>query len=184
MEYMKLILIYGSPAAGKLTVAKELASLTGYKLFHNHLSVDVVLSVFERGSEPSRRLVTDIRLAIFEEAAQFGIAGIIFTMVYDSSRIAIISRFAKAVEKHGGEVHYVRLRCDEAILYERVNSEERKRHGKITDAETLEEFLETMRPRHPFSRIPGKECLTIDTEETNPKEAASRIASHFGLREN
>lgn len=182
MDNMKLILIYGPPAVGKLTVARELASLTGYKLFHNHLSVDVVLSVFERGSEPSRRLVEGIRIAIFEEAAKFGIEGVIFTMVYDTSRVGMISRLAGAVEKHGGEVSYVRLRCDEAVLYERVKSEERRRHGKITEPETLEEFLETMRLREPFSEVPGKESLNIGTEVMNPKEAASPIASHFGLR--
>lgn len=54
MENMRLVLIYGPPAAGKLTVAKGLAHLTGYKFFHNHLTVDVVLSVFERASKPSR----------------------------------------------------------------------------------------------------------------------------------
>jgi tRNA uridine 5-carbamoylmethylation protein Kti12 len=32
---MKLIFLYGPPAVGKLTVAQELVTLTGYKLFHN-----------------------------------------------------------------------------------------------------------------------------------------------------
>jgi hypothetical protein len=121
---------------------------------------------------------------IFEEAAKFGIEGVIFTMVYESSRIEMISRFAEAVGKHGGEVHYVRLHCDESVLYERVDPEERKLHGKITDSETLEEFLETMKPLHPFSEIPGEESLTIETGEMNPEESALRIASRFGLRGN
>ena len=49
---MNLVFIYGPPGVGKLTVAKELAGLTGYKLFHNHLSIDWVLPVFDFGSDP------------------------------------------------------------------------------------------------------------------------------------
>jgi hypothetical protein len=40
---MKLTFIYGLPATGKLTIAVELAAMTGYKLFHNHLVVDLLL---------------------------------------------------------------------------------------------------------------------------------------------
>ncbi len=36
---MRLVFIYGPPGVGKLTVARELAALTGFKLFHNHLTV-------------------------------------------------------------------------------------------------------------------------------------------------
>jgi tRNA uridine 5-carbamoylmethylation protein Kti12 len=36
---VKLIFISGMPAVGKLTVAQELAKLTGYRPFHNHLTV-------------------------------------------------------------------------------------------------------------------------------------------------
>ncbi|HIJ11483.1 TPA: hypothetical protein HA278_05490, partial [Candidatus Woesearchaeota archaeon] len=47
---MIFVLIYGPMAVGKLTVAKELVKLTGYKLFHNHLTVDLVGSIFEWGT--------------------------------------------------------------------------------------------------------------------------------------
>jgi hypothetical protein len=43
---MRLVFIYGIPATGKLTVAQELAKRTGYSLFHNHLVVDLLLSLF------------------------------------------------------------------------------------------------------------------------------------------
>ena len=38
-----LCLVYGPPAVGKLTVAKEIAARTGYRLVHNHVSIDPVL---------------------------------------------------------------------------------------------------------------------------------------------
>lgn len=78
---MNLIFIYGAPAVGKLTVAKELAEKTGYKLFHNHLTVDLVRSFFEYGSEQAARLSEKFRLEMFEEAAKAKLPGIIFTYV-------------------------------------------------------------------------------------------------------
>ena len=44
---VKLIFVYGLPATGKLTVARELSSLTGYKVFHNHLVVDLLQSTID-----------------------------------------------------------------------------------------------------------------------------------------
>lgn len=46
---MQLIFIYGPPAVGKLSVANALAKLTGYRVFHNHLTIDLVRSIFDWG---------------------------------------------------------------------------------------------------------------------------------------
>ena len=48
---MELLFIYGPAAVGKLTVGRELAKLTGFRHFHNHLTVDAVMAVFDFGSE-------------------------------------------------------------------------------------------------------------------------------------
>jgi len=42
---MKLLFIYGRPAVGKLTVARAVAERTGGRLFHNHLAVNLALSL-------------------------------------------------------------------------------------------------------------------------------------------
>lgn len=39
---MKLVLIFGPQAVGKMTVGQELAKITGLKLFHNHMTIDLV----------------------------------------------------------------------------------------------------------------------------------------------
>ena len=48
---MHVVFLYGPPGVGTLTIGSELARLTGFKLFHNHLSINLVSAVFERDSE-------------------------------------------------------------------------------------------------------------------------------------
>ena len=122
---MKLIFIYGPPAAGKLSVAKELAAATGMKLFHNHLSIDCVGSIFEFGTPPYFKLIDKIRLDVIGEAAREKINGLIFTFVYAHPKDkAFVDRVAQAVEKHGGRICLVQLYCDKSILEDRVLAQE------------------------------------------------------------
>jgi dephospho-CoA kinase len=82
---MKLIFIYGMPAVGKLTVAQELAAITGYRLFHNHLVVDLLLTVFEFGSPQFVALREEFWLSIFHQAAHTDLPGMIFTFNPEST---------------------------------------------------------------------------------------------------
>jgi hypothetical protein len=95
---MKLILLYGPPAVGKLTIAKEIARLTGLKLFHAHLTVALVAAIFPRGTPAYRKLVWDLQYAVFAEAAQAHLDGLIFTTVYGRDREQFIARCIEVVE--------------------------------------------------------------------------------------
>ncbi len=46
---MKLVIIFGPPAVGKMTVGYELAKLTGLKVFHNHMTIEIALNFFDFG---------------------------------------------------------------------------------------------------------------------------------------
>ena len=52
-----------------MTVGPELERLTGFRLFHNHMTVDPVVRLFPFSSPPYSRLVTEFRQRIFEEYA-------------------------------------------------------------------------------------------------------------------
>ena len=80
---MKLIIISGPPAVGKMTVGQELAIKLDFKLFHNHMSIELVNQFFDFGTESFRRLDDSIRFAVFQEIAKSDIKGLIFTMVWD-----------------------------------------------------------------------------------------------------
>ena len=66
---MKLIVIYGPPAAGKLTVSKELSRITGYKVFHNHLAIDFIDSVLDRSNAKFWELLDRYRIGLIEAAS-------------------------------------------------------------------------------------------------------------------
>jgi hypothetical protein len=178
---MKLVFLYGPPAVGKLTVANELATLSRFKIFHNHLSVDLVESIFPRGTRPFAQLIWDIRLSTFAKAAEEDIDGLIFTMVYGRNREALMSRCVDVVEKAGGEVCFVHLTCSQATLERRVRNEDRKRHGKITSVDVLRDSLSNSAAQEPFAASAGWKSLTIDTDTASPLEAAQQIVTHYGL---
>src|SRR6185295_3619119 len=111
---MKLIFLHGAPAVGKLSVARELAALTGYRLFHNHLTVDLVSSLFAFGSEPFVNLREQIWLAAFAEAASHGVS-LIFTFNPERTvRESFIPETIKVVNDKGGEVVFFELTCTDA----------------------------------------------------------------------
>ena len=127
---MKLVFIYGPPASGKLTVATELAKLTKFKLFDNHVSIQFVRSIFEFGTRTFSRLTGKYRLEMLEEAAKEGI-DVIFTFVYGRGED---DRFVKSVVKmirsHGGQVCFVRLYCKPERIGQAREGEPEEKVGK------------------------------------------------------
>ncbi|HVE90717.1 MAG TPA: AAA family ATPase, partial [Actinomycetota bacterium] len=77
-----LLIIVGPPAVGKMSVGREIARRTGYRLFHNHMSIEPVLQLFDYGHPSFGRLVEGFRRAVFEEVAQSDLPGLIFTFVW------------------------------------------------------------------------------------------------------
>lgn len=176
---MDLVFIYGPPGAGKLTVATELARLTSYKLFHNHVTIDCVRTVFDFGTPPFFRLVNRMRLDIIEEAAREGVP-LIFTFVYaHPSDAAYVEKICGLVEGHGGRVCLVRLACDKTVLERRLQSAGRVAQGKLSSLDTLRE-LEGRHDLH--SPVPGRESLHIDNTALPPAEAAALIVEHYELQ--
>jgi hypothetical protein len=178
---MKLLLLYGPPAVGKLTIAKEIARLTGFKVFHAHLTVDLVASILPRGTPSYRKLLWDIRYAVFAEAVRAHIDGLIFTMVYGRDREPFIARCVDIVERFGGEVCFVRLYCPVETLRQRVVGEDRKQHGKITSVELLNKTLSHREPQSPFEAATQWDSLSLNTDVLPPVEAAQHVIAHYRL---
>ena len=175
---MKLLIIHGPPAAGKLTVATEVASRTGYKLFHNHVSIDCVKPVFEFGTPPFNRMIELIRFGMIAEAARENV-DLIHTFVYafgeDDEHFG---NLIAAAESNGGQACLVLLRCDDEVRRLRISDQSRVRIGKLTDPDSIE----NSRERYDLlSPLPGRETLLIDSGSVSPRDAATQIIEHYGL---
>ncbi len=178
---IKFVLLYGPPAAGKLTVAQILAEKTGLLLVHNHMIVDFVEPLFPRGTPGYNRLIRKVRLATLEETAVSNCPGVIFTMVFAPSRQKIVDLYCDFAEELGGEACLVQITCDQAIMLERVADDSRRQWNKIHSADILMEKLATL--EDPFQLVNGRPSLIIDSGEIDPETAVAKISQHYDLRE-
>ena len=170
---MKLIIIHGAEATGKLTVAKSLASLSGIGLFHNHLSVDVTRTLFDFGDPRFSDLIWDVRLTVFEHAARADI-DLIFTWAFSSSFMRHLERIEAVLKPYDAEICSVFLQCDQDERERRVISVERR--NKIHTVEKLRQIAITK----DYAPIPN--ALEIDNTHRLPKDVASQIINHFALQ--
>ncbi len=170
---MKLLFLHGPPAVGKLTVAREVARLTGWRLFHNHLTVDLALAVYDFGTPGFVALREQIWLAVIRRALADKLPGLIFTF---SPENTVPQRFVDElfaeVAAAGGEAISVELTADEAEIERRLGSDSRKRHGKLVDLELYQKLRAAgtfTTPAIPASR------LRIDTGRVAPVDAATLV---------
>lgn len=175
---MKVVFIYGPPAVGKLTVGRRLAKQTGFRLFHNHLAIDAVKPVFDFGTPPFWKLVSQLRKEVLDEAAKEGV-NTIFTFVYAKGEDdEYVKEIVRVVESHGGEVCFVRLHCTPKELDRRVANKSRKKIGKLTSRSALAELGSKF---DLTSEVPFARSLSLDTSKTSPEKVSAAIAKHFGL---
>jgi adenylate kinase len=177
---LKLIFIHGLPGVGKLTVARELAKLTGFRTFHNHLVVDLVQSVFDFGSASFIQLREQIWTQIFSRAAADDLNGLIFTFASDRTvGKDFVHDTTKMIESCGGEVLFVGLTCSSEELNRRIEDPSRREFGKlnsVAEFRSLDEANAFVTPGIPT------DGPIVDTTKLSASDAARLIVSHLGLR--
>lgn len=172
-----LVFIHGAPATGKYTVARELAAATGFELYHNHLVVDDVLKRHAFGSPAFIAKRDQAWRAHFTAAAADAGRKLIFTFNPESSvPQAFIDWLFHGLP--GVRLHSVQLQLDEALIEDRLATEQRRVFRKLTDVALYRQ----LRDRGAFtSPLIPRTDFKLDTGLLTPTETAGRIARHFHL---
>ncbi len=172
---MKLVFLHGPAAAGKFTVGRELAALTGFEFYHNHLVVDEVLKEHAFGT-PGFVAGRDRRWREHFTAAAATDRKLIFTFNPENSVPQAFIDWLFALP--GVTLLAVELKLSEAAIEARLATDQRKGFRKLTDLALYRQLRDSGVFATPV--IPRTD-LAIDTEHTSPAEASARIAAHFNL---
>lgn len=176
---MKLIVLYGPPGVGKLTVAQALAKKTGYKILHNHLTIELLCSLFAWGSKPYNELVRKYRLDLLDVAAKYKIKGVITTHVHSAEADnKDMQELVRRMRRRHVQVYFVQLLCTLPELKKRIKHESRKKFTKIRHVHDLRAMMKKF---DVLQKIPVGNHLTIETTTLSPARTSQRIIKHFRL---
>lgn len=175
MHPLNFIFLYGLPATGKFTIGEELARLTGYKLFHNHLAVDPLLSIFDFGSKPFVELREAFWLSVIEHAALAHIPGLIFTFVPEYTvRPQFIPNLVDLATRTHIDIHTVEITCPIPVIKQRLGNPSRRRFQKLNSIP----LFDALQSSGALSSFPmPKPDLTIDSSRVAPRDAANQISA-------
>ncbi len=186
---MKLVVICGPHAVGKMTVGQALAAQTGLKLFHNHMTIDVVSGLFENMPAERSRLTNLFREEVFRAFAGSSEYGMIFTYMWafdQQDDWDYINHVESLFRSHGAEVYYVELCADYDLRIERNKTENRLLNKPTKrDVAKSEALFRRLEDTYRLNSLPGEvekeHYLRIDNSGMPPEEAARLIRETFDL---
>lgn len=186
---MKFILLFGPPAVGKMSVGRELEKITGHKLFHNHMTIELVVPFFDFGTKAHNRLVGLFRRSIFKEVAKSNLKGLIFTFVWAfnlESEEKYVDKIVKIFKDAGAKIFYVELEANLEERLRRNKTAERLEHKPTKrDTESSERILLEHERDYRFNtkknEFHRKNYLKINNTNLSAKKVAEMIKKEFKL---
>lgn len=183
---MKLLLLFGDAAVGKMTVGQELCKITDFRLFHNHMSIEPVLEVF---GEFNGTVIRNFREAVFEEFAKTDKYGLIFTFMWAfdcKEDWEYTTKIVDIFKEYNAEVYYVELFAPQEVRLKRNATENRlKNKPSKRDIEFSNRLLIYDDNNHRMvsndGEIPFENYIKIDNTDLSAEETARIIKDRFGF---
>lgn len=181
---MKLVIIIGNGAVGKMTVGQELAKITGLRLFHNHMSIEPIIDIF---GEYNGDIVRKFRELVFTEFVKTDKYGLIFTYIwaFDAQSDWDYMEHLREIFK-GADIYYAELVAPQKVRLQRNTTENRlkhkpsKRNLEWSNEMIIESDLENRLESYD-GEVPYENYIKIDNTNLSAAETAKMIRDRFGL---
>lgn len=187
-----LVIILGPHAVGKMTVGQELAKLTGLRLFHNHMSIELTRKLFAHSDKEWSILNESIRQTVFDLFAKGDFPGLIFTFMcaFDlPSEFAYLQNIIDLFKSNGANCYVVELCADFEERLMRNKSENRLLHKESKrDLEHSEAEMRRTSEKYRLNSydgetLPFEHYLKIDNTALAPETVAQMIKTHFAIED-
>ena len=183
---MKLVLIVGNGAVGKMTGGQELMKLTGLRLFHNHMTIEPVLEIFGTFQTDA---ILQMREVIFQEFAKSDNYGMIHTIMWAFDMQEdwdYINHVVDIFKEHNAEIYCVQLVAPQEIRLQRKETLNRLAHkaSKRDLASSRERVIamdEKFRLESNPGEIPFENYMRIDNSNLEPDVVAAMSKERFAL---
>ncbi|MFQ3545209.1 AAA family ATPase [Halobacillus rhizosphaerae] len=185
---MKFVLLFGPQAVGKMTVGQELAKITGLKLFHNHMTIDLLEPLYGF-SEEMWRLTHLFREEIFKSFSASHHYGMIFTYVWAFDQQKdwdAVENMSAIFSAQGADTYFVELEADMDVRLDRNKTPHRLQNKPTKrNLEQSEQHLKSTMKKLRLNSYPGEieqeNYLRLNNEQLTPEIAAQMIKEHFNL---
>ena len=185
------VIIIGPHAVGKMTVGQELAKITGMRLFHNHMSIELARKLFAPDErEEFRALNRAIRQKVFELFANGDLPGLIFTYMcaFDhQEEFDYLMGVIELFKSNGAKCCVVELCADFDVRLVRNKSENRLLHKESKrDLDWSEADIRLTSEKYRLNSydgevLPFENYIKIDNTDIAPDVVAQMIKERFEL---
>jgi len=183
---MKLVLLIGAGAVGKMTVGQELMKITDLRLYHGHMDIEIGVAIFGRRIANVDRQIREI---IFEEFSNSDLYGLIFTFMWDFDKPSnwdYIDELVGIFRSKGADIYYVELVATQEVRLKRHVTENRLAHkASKRNLEWSTNLLLSEDENHRLvsndGEIPFENYMKIDNTNLTPDVVAQMIKERFSL---
>lgn len=181
------IIITGPQAVGKMAVGMSLREKFNYRLFHNHMTIELVHDLYGSLNREYRSLVSKLREDVFDDVVEQNLDGFVFTYMWGfnlESEYVYIDNLIEKFESKGWKVTIVELEADVETRLRRNKSELRLQEKKTKrNIEWSDNELVKSMDKYRLNSNPGEithpSYLRVNNTNLEPDEVANKIYEYI-----